>query len=455
MENKDFENRFKEFLSTLSEEKRNEMFAALKKMDPKSREKALVQILKTYEERKLQAAGGKKPVAQQARPQQPKQQPKQQAPQAKPQPKAQPQPASKPQTKPQPKPQQVPQQQPKAQKPKGNPQPIPKQDNKKAPVKKQHEAPISENDFISADSIEKDDVRVKTSGRDIVVVITILVAFVALCFGLKIFLDKKVNSAQEQIASTSETTAATSETTTETTVETTVPEETTPSPTPEPTKVPLAEDAPDLTGMVIVIDPGHQAFTSEGNESVSSSSSAEKPRATSGSVGTVTGICEYELTLYYSLKLRDYLEQCGATVLMTREENEVDVSNQERAELAVNNNADLFLRIHADSANDSLQSGVKVFVPDSGNYTASNNAWGESLGNKVAEAFGLPFMGVTATDVYTGLNYANTIPSFQISLGLLSNSDDEAAIINEELQVNACAAMAQFAFELKPGEAAE
>ena len=92
MENKDFETRFKEFLTTLSEEKRNEMFAALKKMDPKSREKALVQILKTYEERKHQAAGAKKPVAPQAKPQQkpqPKQPPKQPAPQARPQAKPQ------------------------------------------------------------------------------------------------------------------------------------------------------------------------------------------------------------------------------------------------------------------------------------------------------------------------------------------------------------------------------
>ena len=409
------------------------MFAALKKMDPQSREKALVQILKTYEERK-KAAGGAK-TQPQARPQGGKLQPQ-----------AKPQQAKAPQPKPQ---------QPKKPEVSGkDPDNLKfgrsKQEMKQPSVKRKPETQISEDDFISSGSTKKNDKG--TTKKDIVVVLVILAVFVALCLGLKLIINHKVGEVEEMLATS--TPPTTRETTVTTTTEPPVPTETEPSPTPEPTHVPLAEDAPDLTGMVIVIDPGHQAFTSEGSESVSSDSGTEKPRATSGSIGA-TGVCEYELTLQVSLELRDYLEQCGATVLLTREENEVDVSNQERAALAVDNNANLFLRIHADSANDSLQSGVKVFVPDSGDYTTSNAAWGESLGTKVAEALGLPLMDVTATSVYTGLNYANTVPSFQISLGLLSNSDDEAILLDEDNQIKACAAMASFAAELMPGESAE
>lgn len=241
--------------------------------------------------------------------------------------------------------------------------------------------------------------------------------------------------ASEAVPSDSETTA------TETTVPTDSP---TPTPTPGPTPVPLAEDAPDLAGLIIVIDPGHQQETDEERETVASWMSADKPRCTSGCEGVATGVHEYEITLNYSLFLKNYLEQCGATVYLTRTENDVNISNQERAFVAVANDADVFIRLHADAANDSLTSGVKVYVPDSGDYTSSLSGWGNALGNAVAEAEGLEFRGCSATYNYTGLNYANTIPSFQIVLGYLSNSDDEALLLQEDNQFQVASAIADF-----------
>ena len=223
----------------------------------------------------------------------------------------------------------------------------------------------------------------------------------------------------------------------------------TPTPTPAPTNVPLAADAPDLTGLVIVIDPGHQAETSEETENCATWLSVEKPRCTSGGTGVVSGMSESELTLQYAYIMRDYLEQCGATVILTRETNDVDISNQERAQIAVDNNADLFIRLHADSANDSLQSGVRVYVPDSGSYTSQSVAWGDTLGNAIAEAEGLEFVETRQTYLYTGLNYANSVPSFQVSVGFLSNSDDEAIIITEDNMVAVADATADFCADFK------
>ena len=250
------------------------------------------------------------------------------------------------------------------------------------------------------------------------------------------------------------TTVATSETeAAETTPEETTEAEPTPTPTvtptPAPTNVPLAADAPDLTGMVIVIDPGHQAETSEETEACATWLSVEKPRCTAGGVGVTTGIQEYDLTLQYAIIMRDYLQQCGAEVILTRETSDVDLSNQERAQIAVDNNADIFIRIHADSANDSMQSGVRVYVPDSGSYTSQNVAWGDTLGTAVAEAEGLEFNETRQTYLYTGLNYANSIPSFQFSVGFLSNSDDEAIIISEDNMVAVAGATAAFCVDFK------
>ncbi|MCQ2517099.1 MAG: N-acetylmuramoyl-L-alanine amidase, partial [Saccharofermentans sp.] len=128
----------------------------------------------------------------------------------------------------------------------------------------------------------------------------------------------------------------------------------TPSPTPAPTLVPLADDHPDLTGMTIVLDAGHQETTDNEQEAYASWLSATKPRCTSGGTGVVSGIPEYELTLEYSNIIREYLEQCGAEVIMIREENDVNISNQERAQIAVNAAPDLLLRVTADSDKDAI-----------------------------------------------------------------------------------------------------
>ena len=219
------------------------------------------------------------------------------------------------------------------------------------------------------------------------------------------------------------------------------------TPTPEPTRVPLAADAPDLTGLTVVLDPGHQETADTEQELYASWLSATKPRCTAGAEGVVTGTPEYELTLDYSLIIADYLEQCGANVILTRDTNDVNISNQERAQIAVSNNADVFLRIHADAAGDSAASGVRVYIPDNGSYTDTSPAYAEQLAELVADAEGLEVNEVRATSLYTGLNYANTIRAFQLSLGFLSNSDDETVLVNEENIARVAEAVAVFCAE--------
>ena len=237
------------------------------------------------------------------------------------------------------------------------------------------------------------------------------------------------------------------ETAIETTVETTPSPTPTITPTPEPTRVPVTADHPDLTGLTIVIDPGHQETTDSEQELYASWLSATKPRCTCGTTGVVTGTPEYELTLDYSIIIADYLEQCGATVILTRDANDVNISNQERAAIATSNSADLFLRIHADAAGDSMASGVRVYTPDNGSFTDTSPEYAEQLAELVANAEGFEVNAVRATSLYTGLNYANTIRSFQISLGFLSNSDDEAVLVTEENMAAVAEAISVFCEE--------
>lgn len=214
--------------------------------------------------------------------------------------------------------------------------------------------------------------------------------------------------------------------------------------TPTPSPVPLDPDHPDLSGLVIVIDPGHQQDPDTELEEVIPGTSAEKERATSGATGVNSGAKEYEITLDYSLVLKEYLEGCGAEVILTRSENDVNISNIERAEIATENNADYFIRIHADSAPDSDISGVKVYVPSTGQYSKNAASNGEDLADLVAEAIGSESLGCVQSNMYTGLNHADSVKSYQLVIGYLSNSDDDALINQKDTAYKVAVAVSEF-----------
>lgn len=293
---------------------------------------------------------------------------------------------------------------------------------------------------------------VRIASRILILILAALVvvgALVALFMGGKFVVSKIIDASrsQKQVETTLEsTTIASSEVSTTMSSETTTAATATPTvtSTPTPTPVPVASDHPDLTGLVVVIDPGHQGVDSEEEELCATWLSITKPCGTTGATGASTGVTEYELMLDIGNSVRSYLEQCGATVVMTREDNISEISNQERANIAVVSDADVFIRLHADAANDAATSGVRVFVPDTGSYIDSSLVWGDALGNLVSEALGQEFIETRATYTYTGLNYANSVPSFQIVLGYLTNSDDEALLLDEDNQVLIAEAIAEF-----------
>lgn len=257
----------------------------------------------------------------------------------------------------------------------------------------------------------------------------------------------------------SETTAVTkSETTAATTEAAPTPSPTptpepTPSPVPTPTEIPtptpmaVKENAPDLKGIKVVIDPGHQEKTDYKKEPYKKGATTGKARCTSGAVGVSTNQKEYELTLETALMLKDYLEKCGATVVMTRTENDVNISNKERAALAVKAKPTLFIRLHADSLSNKTVKGVRVYIPKSGKLNKAKD--GDKLGKLVASAGKTTFRGTKATNQYTGLNYATSIRSYQIVLGYLSNEEDDKRLADSENRYEMCAAIATFCNSFK------
>ena len=103
----------------------------------------------------------------------------------------------------------------------------------------------------------------------------------------------------------------------------------------------------------IVIDPGHQAKGDSSKEPIGPGASETKAKVTTGATGNYTKQKESELTLKVAQALEKQLKQEGYTVIMTRTTNNINISNSERASIANNAKADAFIRIHADSYDDS------------------------------------------------------------------------------------------------------
>lgn len=103
----------------------------------------------------------------------------------------------------------------------------------------------------------------------------------------------------------------------------------------------------------IVVDPGHQARGDTSKEPVGPGATETKAKVTTGATGNYTKQKESELVLKVSLLLEKELKNEGYNVIMTRTTNNVNISNSERAKIANEARADAFIRIHADSYDDS------------------------------------------------------------------------------------------------------
>lgn len=262
-------------------------------------------------------------------------------------------------------------------------------------------------------------------------------------FAISHFTSKSKDTSNASNTTTTATSASQTSSVTQET-ESTTTEETTPTPTPTPAATPFPAGGPALTGYTVVIDPGHQAQANKEPEVMSSSMGGSKDRSAQGFIGTVTGKDESEINLETALLMKEYLESLGCEVFLTRETNDVDISNKERAEFAVEHDPDLFIRLYCNAANDSKASGCEVIVPSSGKYAQQLPAWGEKLGKTIETKTGSAFVGCKASGNYTGLNWASSVPSFMIRMGYLTNSDDEAKLQDADQQFKMCQAIADF-----------
>lgn len=208
-----------------------------------------------------------------------------------------------------------------------------------------------------------------------------------------------------------------------------------------PEKAPAAEaakaQAPVGSGPIVAIDAGHQTHGNPEKETIAPSSNQMKAKVADGTCGVATGIPEYEFNLNFSRCLRQKLESAGYRVVMIRDSNDVNLSNQERAAMANASGADVYLRIHANGGPRAVQ-GIETYYPsknnpDVGHLSDPSMRLSELILSEMAAATGAKPRGAIARDDLTGTNFAQ-MPTSLIECGYMSNPEEDKKLNDPSYQ---------------------
>ena len=179
-----------------------------------------------------------------------------------------------------------------------------------------------------------------------------------------------------------------------------------PSPTPSPTNTPT----PAPKKGTVILDPGHGGTDS-------------------GSLSPDEKIAEKNITLEIALLLRDELEKRGYIVAMTRTDDQVTLSNADRAYIANSKDAALLISLHMNTfPSDKSVNGLEILY-DSSKDTSKKLA--NELISPVCVSSGAKNRGIKPRTNMTILKDVN-VPSVDIEMGFMTCQADVDRIMNDE-----------------------
>lgn len=188
----------------------------------------------------------------------------------------------------------------------------------------------------------------------------------------------------------------------------------------------------DLSGRTVAIDPGHNG----GNASHPSDIASPVPDGRGGSkacntTGTATNsdYPEADFTWAVAQRLEQVLEDAGAKVVMSRDDNDgVGPCVDERGTFA--DDADLMVSIHANGSESASTKGFHVIVAKPGSSSAVEDD-SNRLADSMSEAMAGPFTpnnaygkdAISRRPDLAGLNNAS-VPAVIVECGEMRNRDE-------------------------------
>ena len=210
------------------------------------------------------------------------------------------------------------------------------------------------------------------------------------------------------------------------------------TPTTSPTPTPTPTPQPPLYGITIGIDPGHQTRPDYATEPIGPDTEEQTEKCTAGTRGIASNVYEYEVNLSVAKKLVPLLEAKGATVVLTRTENDVNLSERERAGIINAYAVDLAILLHCNGTDDTSVRGAFVLVP-SRERTATfseNVRAAKEIVSAYCERTGIAqrsHNGVAYRDDLTCFNWCER-PVVCLEMGHLSNETEDLLLTNDAFQ---------------------
>ena len=181
---------------------------------------------------------------------------------------------------------------------------------------------------------------------------------------------------------------------------------------------------------IVVIDAGH------GGRDVGALGKDEEGNVLMDENGDPL-IREKDLNLYIAKAIRDYLEDDGIEVVMTRDDDTFEGTNAEnllaRANLANNINASLFLSVHNNSSTSPKANGTEVcYTPNSsGAYGITSMEFAQKILDPLVGATGLTNRGLSSRPNLAVLKYTK-MPAVLIECGFITNESDRAVLTDTQ-----------------------
>lgn len=189
---------------------------------------------------------------------------------------------------------------------------------------------------------------------------------------------------------------------------------------------------------IVAIDAGHQRKGNYDKEPIGPGATTMKPKVSSGTQGRFTGVPEYKLNLVIAKKVEKELIDRGYEVVMIRDTNNVNLSNKERADIANECGADIFIRIHADGSNNPDVHGASTLYPSKKNpyvpqLSADSHDLAKAIVDSLCDITGAKNRGAIAHDDMSGINWSS-IPVTIIEMGYMTNKTEDKLMQTEDYQ---------------------
>jgi N-acetylmuramoyl-L-alanine amidase len=182
---------------------------------------------------------------------------------------------------------------------------------------------------------------------------------------------------------------------------------------PDPPTEPISQTG-SLRGVKIVVDAGHGGHDY-------------------GAMGARSN--EKNHTLDIARRVYGKLQRMGATASMTRSDDTF-ISLQGRVDFAHRQRADIFFSVHINSADSKSASGTETYY-----FTGQSRALANEVHKELIKATGLTNRGVRSARFY--VIRKTRMPSILTETAFISNSRDEAKLVDPEFRERVASAMAR------------